>query len=143
MKNNPFDSYTPNNLKNMKRFIALAFVGVFSMLLSSCENIDEQMIIGSWNIDKSITKPYEQEEVVITNMGVLTFDSNNTGSFVLYGNQPGYGSFSWRVSGNSLIISEFNEYFDGTYKVVTSTSNELIIERSLFLVVQTFELSAI
>jgi hypothetical protein len=127
----------------MKKLNFLLIIGMLIIALSSCEVVDEDMIIGSWSIDKSVTKVFEQNDVITYNLGILTFNTNNSGSYSLYGAQTSFGSFSWKLSGNSLVISEFNEYFDGTYKVVTSTSNELVIERSLLLVVQRFELSAI
>lgn len=104
-------------MKKTLKFIAMLLCAVSFVWMSSCTKDNDNLIVGSWNYDKSLLfngNYYINPEQLPT----LTFNSNGTWtSWGITG--------TWSIDGDKLTISIFGD--TETITIESLTSSELIL----------------
>lgn len=108
----------------MKNLMILLF-SVF--LFTSCSN----KLVGEWNVSKYQTTTLDQEEITLTNIGTMTFKSNNEGEKnldykVLGITKKDNVPFTWKATEKYITIESENSDFAKIWVILESKGKSQI-----------------
>lgn len=101
----------------------LAFLVIFFVILTSCSKDP----IGTWNIKTLESNNPGKQGVIITNLGSITFNQDNTGTkdlkYAIFNNQfNDIKNFKWTVKDNYITIESDSSILNRTWIIEENSS---------------------